>query len=503
MTDSSNDLQFSSLLSPDAVATERLSRRAALGRLVAGFSVSSCLLSSVATAAEPATRKTGLLARSAKLAQLNTQNKIVLELEGKLHIQQPDPKQEQQVREAEVKATSTLEYFEKIAFQDAGVAGAARRYVEAQVQNWISGSAGSYKLRPECSETRMLLHDGYWQQYCEQEPLKVREVELLQSPINSSALELLLPTKPATPNAKWQISAEDATAIFNLDAVHRSTIGATIAKVEKGKAIINLSGELDATANSVPTTLKINGNCHASLGSQGAFISWFSCVIEEDREISEKEPGFSIQARIRLLRAETDNNFRVTADQLRDLAAKTDDSRWLVRLDSTHGKYTMLVDRNWKMYLDGGEESILRFVKNNDVIAQCNIMRLTNLSEGSQLTLEGLNADIKKSLGEGFDSFLESSERTTSTNLRLMRSVAVGQSEDVPVQWIYAHLSNDSGQRVAMVYTMGASVAEQFAAADEQMITSFELLPQVESKEAAAEPKSAPQLTSNPQATQR
>jgi hypothetical protein len=442
--------------------------------------------------------------QSTNLETLNTRSKIVLELEGQLRIDEPDPTKGNQVRSADVRAKSTLDYFEKIAFakpvaetsadqQQAAVAS-ARRYIEAGMENWISGSASSYQLRPECSQTRQLIYEGKWQQYCEDHTLDLQDVELLHSPINTACLELLLPTEPAKPDDQWKISSQAAKSVFNLDAVHTSTLVAKISKVEQGVATIELSGELEATANNVPTHLKVTGNFHAKLASQCALISWIGLSVQEEREISAVEPGFAVTARIRIIRDEQeDRQLTVSGDALRSLTTAEDPGRWLVRLQSMAGRYSMLADRRWRFYLDNGEEAILRMIENNTVIAQCNITRPSRMESGKQLTLEGFQADVRAGLKDSFGSFLESNEKLTSSQLRLIRTVVLGEREEVPIQWVYNHLSDDSGRRVVMVFTMGGNVTDRFAGADEQMSSSFELLP--EASEGGGSPQAAPQLS--------
>ncbi|MCA9262045.1 MAG: hypothetical protein KDA61_22665, partial [Planctomycetales bacterium] len=87
------------------------------------------------------TKSNGLLVRPQGVRQLETRSKIVLELEGQLQIKEPDPNKDAKSRTAEVKGKSTLDYFERIALDDASYPlAAARSYVEAGVENWISGS---------------------------------------------------------------------------------------------------------------------------------------------------------------------------------------------------------------------------------------------------------------------------------------------------------------------------------------------------------------------------
>lgn len=423
------------------------------------------------------TKRSGLLVQPEGLSLLRTRSKLVLELEGELQMDEPDPKKKvAEIRKAEVKGKSSLDYFETIAFASDTAVAAARLYNTATSENWVSGKTIAQELRPDCSETRVLLHAGTWEQYCPTQPLDAREVELLRSPLNTLALELLLPTDPARPESNWTISKEAAKNLFNLEAVHRSTLTARVAKVEQGVATIEIEGVLDATANSVATTLDIKGNYHAKLGRECAFVSWVGLVIKEQREISQSVPGFEITARVRMIRAEADNELEVTHTELVDLVNAEDAGEWLVRLQSLPGRYSMLADRRWKTYIDGGEEAILRMIENNVVIAQCNVTQLTQLDEGTQLTLEAMQADIQKSLGESFGAFAESRERVTSPKLRQLRTVISGQIQEVPIQWIFNHLSDDQGRRVALEFTMGGNQIERFAAADEQMVASFEFL---------------------------
>lgn len=417
------------------------------------------------------------LARHTDLSVLNTRAKIVVELEGKLKLKHVAAEFDAKETEAEVKAKSTQDYYEKIAFDDSELVGCARKYIEANSENWIEGKAAKQELRPECRETRVLKNNGAWQQYCESEKLDIRETHLLHSPINTALLEKLLPVEPAKPSSSWTFENDEVAELFNLEGVHKSTLTARIAKVESGVATIELEGDIDGTANSVPTKLNVRGNCRAKFGSSCVVVTWVGLAVKENREVSRTEPGFDVVARVRLIRAETDDRFSVTDEELRKLALKEDAGRWLVRFQSPVGRFNLLGDRNWSVYKDSREETVLRLIKNNSVVAQCNISQLTKLDEGTQLTIDGMQAEIKQSLGKQLQKLTSAEEKVTSSKLRLLRSVAIGSVEDVPIQWIYNHLSDDTGNRYAMIYTMSGNMTEDFDSSDRLMTASFQLLP--------------------------
>jgi hypothetical protein len=446
----------------------------------------------------PALARNRLLVRLLDIPQLQTRSKMVLELDGKLLVNEADTTSKQKQRAAEVKAKSTLDYFELIALTPGeGTVAAAREYIQADAEHWVAGNTSTIKLREACLNTVAMKHENLWQQLCQTEPLLKDEVELLLSPINSQVLELLLPDQPAKGSEPWDISADAARELFNLEAAHQSTLVARISKVEKGVASIDLSGEVHGTANSVSTHLNISGNFQAKLASQCAIVSWVGLVIKETRAISQAEPGFEITARIRLIRDEADRISPVTRDQLVAMTRKPNELPWIIKTGSAIGRYTFLADRKWKTYIDTGEEAIFRLIDNNSVIAQCNVTRLPSLDPGKQLTLTALQQEIRQSLNEKFSVFVEASEKVNANKLKMMRVVVSGQSEEVPIQWIYAHMSDDSGQRVSLVFTMGANLVERFAAADEQICNSFGMF-NPPAKSESGTPEVAPKLISTP-----
>ncbi|MFO0940659.1 MAG: hypothetical protein U0930_07820 [Pirellulales bacterium] len=401
---------------------------------------------------------------------LETLLKLELEVDGEAHLS--DGK-EGKSRTAAIKSKATQEYLETVAYDKRQPIAAARHYVNAKNDIWIAGKVISHKLRNEVSDIRALVNDGTWELYSPVQPLESREVNLLKSPINTVALEKILSTEPARTDSQWSISADDAKDLFNLDAVHQCTLVAKIAGVEKSTAKIEIEGSLQATANSVPTEIQVKGNAHAVLGSRCAIISWVGMSIKETREISENQPGFAVTARLQIVRQELKDRLNVTHQELATLAQQPETGNWLVRIESKT-KFTSLASRNWIVFMDTPEDAVLRCVDKNQIIAQCNVIPLPKFEAGTQLSLEGLQEDMRTALGKSFEEFLESAERVTSNKLRLIRCEAAGKQEEVPIRWIYAHLSDDTGRRLLLTFTLAAEFAESFTGSDLQILDSLE-----------------------------
>lgn len=471
--------------SPSVVPSQ--SRRAFVAAIGAAATVGLTLASHRPAAAQTpaAAANRPALARSGQVAAARTtRSRIVLQLSGKLKVADPNPASKKPPREAEVKAESTVDFDERVIFdRDNSPLAAARDYHEASVNAWVAGNASSHQLRPERRQGRLVRKDGLWQQFCPSRTLQPREIDLLRLPINTIVLDELLPESPIKADARWEPSDLIVAELFHLEAVHSSTLSAHVVKIEDGVATIGCEGDVEGTVNSVPTKIKVTGNLQAQVTTQ-PLVTWVGMSVTETREVSQAEPGFTLTARIKLIRKEEVGACAdVDQQELVELASSQDEGRWLLQVASVAGRYQFLADRRWKTIVDTGEEAILRLVENNNVVAQCNITRLPKLAAGQQLTLAGMQEDIKRSLDKSLESILEASERKNGAGLRVLRIVAIGQSSDVPVRWVYSHISDDTGRRVSLVFTMSGEAAEAFALADEQMTGSFELLPEAASGE--------------------
>ena len=462
-------------------ASNKSDRRTFLAALTTGMVALPVLVS----AEEPSkSKKANVLQTPRGIDLLATRTRVVMQLSGTLKVADPDPASKKPPREAEIKAESTVEFDERICMDAKDeVISAARHYHEAGVSSWIKNNASSHQLRSDATDVRLVRNEGSWQQYSPNGPLLQREIDMVRLPINSVVLDQLLPTTPVKAQESWTPNERMIGEVFQLDAVHNSSIACRVMKVEEGVASIECIGEIEGTINSVPTKIKVNGNLQASMASQCALVTWVGMSLTETREISQSEPGFSLTCRIKLIRKESPEACNdVTREELKAIAQSNDDGRWLVRIASVPGRYQMLADRRWKTIVDTGEECILRLIEKNEVVAQCNMTRLPKMARGQQLTLDGMQDDIKRSLDKNLDQLMEASEKKNSGGMRVLRVVAVGKSSEVPVRWVYAHISDDSGRRVSMVFTMSGEASEDFGMADEQMVSSFELLPETSSQ---------------------
>ncbi len=223
-------------------------------------------------------------------------------------------------------------------------------------------------------------------------------------------------------------------------------------------------------------------NAKATVNRQNRMVTYLAANVNEEREIGFAEPGFKISARLRLIREAVE-----TTETLKALAAYDDifaqrQERQLQEYESKDGGYRFLAESNWVIYKDSEIDAILRLVKSNKSVAQCNIVNMADMEPGKQLTIDGFKLDVQRILGKSFGSIIEETEKLTAKNLRMLRVVAGGRIEGVEVLWINLLISNDEGRHVSIVFTTNADKVDQLHEADSQIADTFEFTRRLKSK---------------------
>lgn len=445
------------------------------------------------------------LRSSAVMTQANIyRNRLVMELRGTIEVREPLKEgRKKDTRSASIEAQSTLDFEEHFAEPDSsGLIQTSLRYFhEAKVENTVASSGSSLQLGDELRQIAARYEENELQLFCPSGPLSPAEIDLLKMPCNTLAIHELLPEKSVQLNEKWVVPASALQRLLSLDAIHKSDFYAQASKHQGNRIDIEFRGDLAATANSVPTVIGIQGNMQVDVETKS--ISWVAMVLNEKREISQSEPGFEITARIRLVR-ERQTEAHYTSDLS---VTKPDEAKLsgllMQRIESTRGRYQMLADRNWKVIHDNGQAAILRMIENDRVISQCNIHQLAKLDAGQQITLEAFQGEVRKSLDKSFDSFASSEERVTETGLRVLQITAIGQASELPIQWIFYHLSDDQGRRLSMVFTVGGELADKLAGTDAQMASSLRFLelPEESTQEPTPAQKPEVKVSSRPESS--
>lgn len=310
--------------------------------------------------------------------------------------------------------------------------------------------------------------------YSNDEYLTHEEIDLLRTPIASAAIDRLVPQQMMRVGEKTPVSSPKLASFFNLSAIAKSEVEIELVSIEAGKAKLQMRGKIEGSVSGVPTRLQVLGKL--TLDRRIGAVTWAAVAIHETREIGKAEPGFDVQATIRMVRKPL-SQVQVLPATAAEIALEqpVPEDRLLVSVASEHLGVEGLIDRRWRVMQDVAGGTVMRMIENDQSIAQLNLRPLSRLPEGKQWTLAAFQNDVRKTLGERFSEFIESHEGMTESGLRLLRVVAAGQVEGVPIQWIMMHVSDDSRHRIMATWTMDGESAPHLAGSDIQLAASLRL----------------------------
>ncbi|QDS91183.1 hypothetical protein EC9_54030 [Rosistilla ulvae] len=378
-------------------------------------------------------------------------------------------------RQLPVTADSVIDYEERLFRDSHGLAQAAQRYYyEATTKGQVQTNDVKSGLRSEARHAVLHVDQTRSVVYASQTQFTVDELELLKVPVNSLAIDRLLPNKKVEVDGSWAVEEDVLATLFDMDAVQKSDVNATLASFDDATAKIQLLGSISASVDGVPTSIQLRGKLTYDRKQQT--VTWLALAVHEDRELGKAKPGFDVAAQIRVIRQPLAKPNAIDSSASIDLATKPSEDKLLIDIRSPQGGFSVFCDRNWHLINANDRFAQLRMIDNDRVISQCDVRTMPELKAGHQLTLEAFQDDIQRTLGDRFGEFLEAEEKVTSGELRLLRVVAQGSVEKIPVQWIYLHLSNDDGRRSAAIFTLADEQMEQFGGGDHQFAEGFRFI---------------------------
>jgi hypothetical protein len=433
-----------------------------MSNLVRTFSVISWLLA-LAIVPGAATAQTHRFPPPATQLQ---RVKVTLQVQGKLKLLGTDNKE----RQIPLEVSGNFDYEEKVEASSSLWSSRFYRVAEADIK--LDKATHQPRLGVTRREVGVKLDGPKTLFWSPGGPLSRDEAELIDLHANSVLLSDLLPEGDVRIGDTWKPTEETLSRFLTLDAVNSSDVACKLAEVAEGRAVVEMQGVVTGAVEGVATEIELSAKFGYHL-TERRFTS-LALVFKENRSIGKAEPGFEVSAKLTMVLTTVASSERLSEAAVAGIRKGLGVAPPLA-FESTLQGFRVLIDPRWRVMIDRNEVTVFRLVKDGDAVAQCNLSSLPPLAEGRRLQLEEFQQDIQKSLGENFGQFIEASQGESDHGLRVLRVVAAGEASELPIHWIYYHVSNDAGRRLTYVFTMEAEKTRSFGGADAAFTASLEL----------------------------
>lgn len=398
------------------------------------------------------------------------QVKSVVEVAGELKFN-ADGKE---VKKLPMTVQADLNYTERFLPPENGLIRSVRQYSLAQAKMKINGQDVPQELRADRRLIGSVCKGDDFRLFSPQGPLTRDELEMLNTVGRTNGIMGLLSNDPVAPGESWLIPEAPLVQLLALDAINQHSVKAEYVEDRDSIALIRFEGKVTGAVNGVSSDIELKGSLNLDLATRRP--TWLALVLKENRAIGHAQPGYEAIIKLRTLLEPATELPELGDNVLAGMSLKGDEGDLLVELTSTKAGYSLLLDRRWCTMVDRHEVAVMRYVDQGDLVAQCNMSPLPPLPKGEQLTLEGFQQDVQKSLGKGFREFLDASQTVNENGLAVLRISAAGNAQDVAVQYVYYHLTDNNGRRASLVFTYDADLAERFGGADRALVASFRFI---------------------------
>ena len=297
------------------------------------------------------------------------------------------------------------------------------------------------------------------------------ELDLLEVPGSSHLVTALLPDKPVNVGDRWPLADDHLAHMFNLEGVSTQDLQGELKSVEKDEARMELSGKLLGSVDGVITELSIRAKYTFDL--QQRRITWVALAIQENRPAGLAAPGLQVTARLRMAVGPAAPPRFLVPEAVSQLNREGSAAGALLEYRSPGEDFVLLLDRHWYVMQQQPQLSVLRWVEDDQFVAQCTLKSLPALGDKKPPTLADFQRNIKRALGESAQQVVDAREAELVDGLRSLKVIVSGRVGDAPIQWIYYHLSHSSGRCLACVFTLSAEEVERFGGEDITLASSL------------------------------
>ena len=426
---------------------------------------------SPSTAGETSTKKFSL--NSSRVADSLDRIDASLEVSGKVHVLD----EANELLKLKLAVLANLVYDERsllVPIAAEAPMRSVRHYERAKVAIELDDQETTSTLRDARRLIGVEVDNGKSTLYSPAGPLDHDELDLTDIPANTLILDRLLPSYQVAIGHAWEHSDELIGLLLGLDAVSSSHVESSISSVKNSIALVEMAGSAEGAIHGVSTEIQLRAKYQFNLQSNR--ITWFGLLIREKRSVGHVGPGLDIIARLQMKITPIEESLQLTDGALTGLHLESQpESSWLT-YESVAGGWQLLNDRRWFMTSDDPKSAVFRMIDGGEFVAQCNVSSLPKTSLEKLPSLSKFQEDIQAGLGESFGQFISAKQETNDLGYRVFRVVIDGEASEVPIQWIYYLLADQTGRQLTMVFVVEPELVERLAGADEQLAAAVQFV---------------------------
>jgi hypothetical protein len=292
-------------------------------------------------------------------------------------------------------------------------------------------------------------------------------------PGNTLTLDRLLPNKEVRVGDTWKISDSVLRSFLSVDAVTGSNVEAVLTAVADNMAMIEVVGDVSGIYLGAVTEMSIRAKYQFDIAAKR--INWLGLLIEENRSIGHVGPGLDLVARLQVKISPIETPQVLTDDAIKRINTKPINTVLKLKYDGGKGPWRFSHDRDWYIFQDDPQTTILRKLHRGELVAQCNIADMGKIDIKTMTTIDKFKKELADGLGKNFGSIAAASEHENRFGYKVYTVLIDGTVEELSLRWIYNLITDKDGHQSVVVFVVEAGMLEQFDDADDILLETYRI----------------------------
>ena len=381
-----------------------------------------------------------------------------------------------------IDVTAAFDFVE--AAGDAGSGTASRRYRRATAVVRVGNRSDRITLAADARDVIVELVGTTPTPSLAASFLSRQEAELLDVPCDPILVPRLMPEGAVAKGDPWKVAADAVAGLLAIDTVSEGGIEVALIEANEGTATLELTGTVTGAVDGVATRITVKGTARAACSAADTPDTWriagpidrLDVTLAEHREASWVAPGLDVEATLTMSRSAPLDDDKHRLDPPAAGRPNGHGRAGTVWHRHPNGRYTLVLDRRWRVVEDGPEGLVMRLVDRGALIAQCSILPLPRSAPDAAPTVEQVSRDVEASLADQFGHIAVADETTRDDGTRVVRVMAEGSAEERPFRWIHHLLADPAGHRSAVTFMLEPPLEERFGGADHELVAGLVLL---------------------------
>ena len=268
-------------------------------------------------------------------------------------------------------------------------------------------------------------------------PLRRPEADRLQWAADPLVIEGLLPSDGVREGSTWRIEQRAARRLMGLDTASLAEVTAILTDLNAAHARIRFAGPIHGVNDGAKTEIDVRGV--GLFDRRAGRFAQLNLAWSESRELGPATPALKATAKLNLAIRPAQGDELLSADELSRATNASVEER--LAFETKDGSWSLLAGRDWFVVGSDRRLTTLRQVGADGAKAQTTIMR----RDGGPMTREGLEREVRYSLGDSLDCVVATAEGVTATGLERLSIDSTGQIAGQPTRWRHHQLAGPGG----------------------------------------------------------